>query len=127
MEKDEPTFRYDVYADVVDATGETRTGEASVNVGFVDLQASLSAVDWQIADKPVKVTLKAASLDGEGRIAKGSLKIYWLKEPKKVERVRLGERFYPSYHLGGMAGRYKPKPDLSNTSSWELVLSLIHI
>lgn len=120
LEKDEPTFRYDVYVDVVDATGETRTGEARVNVGFVALQASLSAEDWQIVDKPVKVTLKATSMDGEGSIAKGSLKIYRLKEPKKVKRARLGEPFYPTYHRGGIGGGYKPKPDLSNTSSWEL-------
>ena len=119
LEKDEPTFNYTVYADVVDATGETRTGETSVNVGFVALQASLSAEDWQTEAKPVKVTLKTTSLDGEGRIAKGSLKIHRLKEPKKVQRARLGEPFYPTHHRGGMGGGHKPEPDLSNTSSWE--------
>ena len=120
LEKDEPTFRYTVYADVVDATGETRTGETSVNVGFVALQASLSAEDWQTAAKPVEVSLKTTSLDGEGRIAKGSLKIHRLKEPKKVQRASLGEPLYPTFHRGGLGGGYKPEPDLSNTSSWEL-------
>ncbi len=120
LEKDEPTFRYTVYADVVDATGETRTGETSVNVGFVALQASLSAEDWQTAAKPVKVSLKTTSLDGEGRIAKGSLKIHRLKEPKKVQRASLGEPLYPTFHRGGLGGGYKPEPDLSKTSSWEL-------
>jgi uncharacterized protein YfaS (alpha-2-macroglobulin family) len=120
LEKDEPTFNYTVYADVVDATGETRTGETSVNVGFVALQASLSAEDWQTAAKPVKVSLKTTSLDGEGRIAKGSLKIHRLKEPKKVQRASLGEALYPSFHRGGLGSGYKPEPDLSNTSSWEL-------
>ena len=120
LEKDEPTFRYTVYADVVDATGETRTGETSVNVGFVALQASLSAEDWQTEAKPVKVSLKTTSLDGEGRIAKGSLKIHRLKEPKKVQRASLGEPLYPTFHRGGLGGGYKPEPDLSKTSSWEL-------
>jgi hypothetical protein len=120
LEKDEPTFRYTVYADVVDATGETRTGETSVNVGFVSLQASLSAEDWQTEAKPVKVSLKTTSLDGEGRIAKGSLKIHRLKEPKKVQRASLGEPLYPTFHRGGLGGGYKPEPDLSKTSSWEL-------
>jgi hypothetical protein len=91
-----------------------------VNVGFVALQASLSAEDWQTAAKPVKVSLKTTSLDGEGRIAHGSLKIHRLKEPKKVQRARLGEPFYPTHHRSGMGGGYKPEPDLSNTSSWEL-------
>ena len=120
LEKDEPTFRYTVYADVVDATGETRTGQTSVNVGFVALQASLSAEDWQTEAKPVKVSLKTTSLDGEGRIAKGSLKIHRLKEPKKVQRASLGEPLYPTFHRGGLGGGYKPEPDLSKTSSWEL-------
>jgi uncharacterized protein YfaS (alpha-2-macroglobulin family) len=120
LEKDEPTFRYTVYADVVDATGETRTGETSVNVGFVSLQASLSAEDWQTEAKPVKVSLKTTSLDGEGRIAKGSLKIHRLKEPKKVQRASLGEPLYRTFHQGGLGGGYKPEPDLSKTSSWEL-------
>tara|TARA_B110000008_G_scaffold275904_1_gene314212 strand:+ start:5426 stop:11533 length:6108 start_codon:yes stop_codon:yes gene_type:complete len=120
LEKDEPTFNYTIYADVVDATGETRTGETSVNVGFVALQASLSAEDWQTAAKPVKVSLKTTSLDGDGRIANGSLKIHRLKEPKKVQRASLGEPLYPTFHRGGLGGGYKPEPDLSNTSSWEL-------
>ena len=120
LEKDEPTFRYTLYADVVDATGETRTGETSVNVGFVALQASLSAEDWQTEAKPVKVSLKTTSLDGEGRIAKGSLKIHRLKEPKKVQRASLGEPLYPTFHRGGLGSGYKPEADLSNTSSWEL-------
>ena len=120
LEKDEPTFNYTVYADVVDATGETRTAETRVNVGFVALRASLSAVDWQTEAKPVKVSLKTTSLDGEGRIAKGSLTIHRLEEPRKVQRANLGEPLYPNFHRGGLGGGYKPEPDLSNTSSWEL-------
>ena len=119
-EKDEPTFSYTVYADVVDGTGETRSGERSVNAGFVALQASLSAEDWQTAGKPVKVTLKTTSLDGEGRIAEGSLKIHRLKQPEQVNRARLGGQVHHPFHGGGSGVDHKPEPDLSNTSSWEL-------
>ena len=118
-EKDEPTFSYTVYAGVVDGTGETRSGERSVSVGFVALQASLSAEDWQTAGKPVKVTLKTTSLDGEGRIAEGSLKIHRLKQPEQVNRARLGGQVHHLFHGGG-SGVDKPEPDLSNTNSWEL-------
>ncbi len=61
-EKDEPTFRYTIHADVIDGTGETRSGDRSVNVGYVALQAALSAEDWQTAGKPVKVSLRTTSL-----------------------------------------------------------------
>ena len=40
-EKDEPSFRYTVTADVTDTTGETRTGSKSVNVGYVALRATV--------------------------------------------------------------------------------------
>jgi len=119
-EKDGPTFSYTVHADVVDGTGETRSGERSVNVGFVALQASLSAEDWQTAGKPVKVTLKTTSLDGEGRIAEGSLKIHRLKQPEQVQRAKLGGQSHHHFHGEGMMRDHKPEPDLSNTSSWEL-------
>ena len=119
-EKDEPTFRYTVHADVVDGTGETRSGDRSVNVGFVALQASLSAEEWQTEGNPVKVTLKTTSLDGEGRIAEGSLKVHRLKEPESVQRARLGGQRHHHFHGGGMGRDHKPEPDLSNTSSWEL-------
>ena len=119
-EKDEPTFRYIVHADVVDGTGETRSGDRSVNVGFVALQAALSAEDWQVATKPVKVTLKTTSLDGEGRISEGSLKIHRLKQPEQVQRAKLSGQRHHHFHGEGMLRDHKPEPDLSNTSSWEL-------
>ncbi|MBG29730.1 MAG: hypothetical protein CMI31_06990 [Opitutae bacterium] len=119
-EKDEPTFSYTVHADVIDTTGETRSGDRSVNVGYVALQASLSAADWQTADNPVKVSLKTTSLDGEGRIAEGSLKVHRLKEPESVQRAKLGGHRHHHFHDHRMGGGIKPEPDMSNTSSWEL-------
>ena len=38
---------------------------------------------------------------------------------KEVQRASLGEPLY-TFHRGGLGGGYKPEPDLSNTSSWEL-------
>ncbi|MBO94967.1 MAG: hypothetical protein CMI32_08755 [Opitutales bacterium] len=119
-EKDEPTFRFTVHADVIDTTGETRSGDRNVNVGYVALQASLSADDWQTADNPVKVSLKTTSLDGEGRIAEGSLKVHRLKEPDSVQRAKLGGNRHHHFHDRRMGGVIKPEPDMSNTSSWEL-------
>ncbi|NDG39803.1 MAG: hypothetical protein EBY28_10565, partial [Betaproteobacteria bacterium] len=52
-EKDEPTFSFTVHADVTDTTGETRTAQRGVNIGYTALKASLSADEWQTATKPV--------------------------------------------------------------------------
>jgi hypothetical protein len=89
-EQDEPVFEYTVYADVTDTTGETRSGQQTIRVGYTALQATLIADDWQTADKPVRVTIKTATLDGEGQLAEGSLKIYRLQAPDKVVRQDLG-------------------------------------
>ncbi|SVD33829.1 uncharacterized protein METZ01_LOCUS386683, partial [marine metagenome] len=87
---------------------------------FVALQASLSAEDWQTEGNPVKVTLKTTSLDGEGRIAEGSLKIHRLKEPESVQRAKLGGQRHHHFHGEGIGRDVKPEPDLSNVNSWEL-------
>ena len=68
----------------------------------------------------MKVILKTTSLDGEGRIAEGSLKIHRLKQPEQVNRARLGGQVHHPFHGGGSRVDHKPEPDLSNTNSWEL-------
>src|SRR5206468_825692 len=93
-EKDEPTFIYQLHADVTDTAGETRSADRAVNVGYTALQATLSANDWQTEDKAVEVKIKTATLDGEGQTAEGSLKIYRLKEPAQVQRSKLGVGYY---------------------------------
>src|SRR5207249_4257329 len=88
-EKDEPTFHYSVSADVTDTTGETRSGERSINVGYTALKAALAAADWQTDQKPVEVTITTQTLDSEPQAAEGVLKIYKLKQPEKVARSSL--------------------------------------
>ena len=115
--KDEPTFQYSVHADVTDTTGETRSAEKRVNLGYTALQASLSAADWQTNEKPVEVAIRTMTLDGEGQRAQGILKVYHLKQPEKVARARLGRR-HP--HYWGPRTETSPEPDPSNPNSWPL-------
>ena len=68
-EKEEPTFQYEISADVTDTTGETRSASRGVVVGYTALQASLAAGDWQTDAKPVEITIATQSLDGEGQKA----------------------------------------------------------
>lgn len=112
--KDEPTFVYKVYADVTDNTGETRSNTRSIRLGYTALSASLSAEDWQTTDEPAKISVRTTTLDGEGQVAEGTLKIYQLKQPEKVHRASLGGRRYYGQQ------EQEPKPDLSNINSWEL-------
>ncbi len=119
-EKDEPIFNFTIYADVTDTAGETRSAQRGVNVGYTALQASLSAADWLVEGKPVVVTITTTTLDGEGQKAEGSLKVYRLKQPEKVQRARLDGFYYPMRPLRAGKPQAEPKPDPSNPDSWEL-------
>ncbi len=120
-EKDEPTFNFAVYADVTDITGETRSGETSVNVGYTALQATLNSESWLTDEKAVPINIVTSSLDGVGQKAEGSLKIHALKQPDKVHRSALGGyRPYFNPRAAGGDKDAKPEPDLSNPNSWEL-------
>ncbi|MCI0699867.1 MAG: hypothetical protein L0241_02115, partial [Planctomycetia bacterium] len=118
-EKDEPSFRYTVTADVTDTTGETRTGTKSVNVGYVALRATVGSDAWLISEKESVFNINTTTLDGEGQAAKGTLKIHSLKQPTKVARPDISGEYYPRFRPG--AGEHdEPLPDASKPMSWEL-------
>jgi hypothetical protein len=113
-EKDEPTFSFSVHADVTDTTGETRTAERNVNVGYAALKAALTVDDWQTAQQPVKVAVLTQSLDDEGRAAEGVIKIHRLKQPAKVVRAPLEKSEFEPHPEN------PPKVDPANPNSWDL-------
>jgi len=115
-EKDEPTFIYEVFADVTDSAGETRSAQRGVNVGYVALQAVMSADDWQTEEKPVKIKLTTTTLDGEGQASDGTIKVYRLKAPEKVQRAKL-RQWHNYYYDNNSIDR---SPDMSDPNNWEL-------
>jgi uncharacterized protein YfaS (alpha-2-macroglobulin family) len=128
-EKDEPVFQFSVSADVTDTSGETRSGDRMVQVGYTALRASLAAETWQTDAAPVEIKLTTTTLDGEPLKAEGSLKVYKLQQPEKVERPDiLGQRPRPIVRgRRGITPLNKvahsdttPPPDLSNPNSWPL-------
>ncbi len=121
--EDEPSFYYTIHADVTDPAGETRSSSRTVTVGYTALQASLSANDWQVKNEPVKIDLSTLTLDGEGQVAQGTIKVHRLDEPKTVQRGVLTSHspWYPGWvFVNGKRERPTPKPDLSNPNSWAL-------
>src|SRR5207248_4775453 len=115
-EKDEPSFRYTVTADVTDTTGETRSASKSVEVGYTALRATVSADEWQTEGSEIKLTVNTTTLDGEPQAAKGTLKVYRLKQPEKVARPELDGGYRPFRRPVNR----EPRPDPSKPVSWEL-------
>ncbi|MFO0902527.1 MAG: alpha-2-macroglobulin family protein [Pirellulales bacterium] len=130
-EEGEPTFTYTVHADVTDTAGETRSADRTVTVGFTALAASLAADDWQQDDKPVAISIHTSTLDGEGQVAEGSVKVYRVQQPDKVARPHLGGGPTPFMPMPGRRGRRggAPRPavplppgpvDPNNVNAWPL-------
>ena len=113
----EPSFSFSVHADVTDSTGETRSADRSVRVGYAALETSLETDGWQTDDKTVELRLKTTTLDGEPQVAEGSVKVYRLQEPAQVVRPSLGGGFGP---FGGAPADMEPRPDLSHPDQWVL-------
>lgn len=86
-ESDQPSFAYRIHADVTDTAGETRSGERTVLVGYVALEARLSADEWLTAAKPVELKVRTTTLDGEPQVAEGVVRLHSLKAPEQVHRV----------------------------------------
>ncbi len=135
-EASEPTFRFQVHADVTDVTGETRTDQQSIQVGYTALAATLTAsagqriddaepaggeaepttaAEWLVDHRHVKLAIRTASLDGEGQAAAGMLKVFRVQQPEKVHRAALPGRRYRSYRPDEV-----PPADPANPNSWPL-------
>jgi hypothetical protein len=120
-EKDEPTFLFRITADVTDATGETRSADRSIRMGYTALEATLSAGDWQVEDRPVELSIATKTLDGEPQLAEGSLKIYESKAPDNVQRPPLVGVNYGRWR--GPVGGNQPSEDnvdMSEPNNWPL-------
>lgn len=85
----QPTFIFRVQADVTDAAGETRSGERFVRVGYVAMEAQMTAKDWLPAGTPFELKIKTADLDGQPQSAEGVVRIHRLQTPPHVIRARL--------------------------------------
>ncbi len=114
-EESEPTFRYTVYADVTDTTGETRSGQQTVAVGYTAMSATVAANSWLTTDDPVELKIRTTTLDGQPLASEGTLKVHALLQPDKVARPPLQRRYYSYRGYGN-----PPKPDPANPDSWEL-------
>jgi uncharacterized protein YfaS (alpha-2-macroglobulin family) len=127
-ESDHPIFHYSVVADVTDSNGETRSGNTSIALGYVALQASLSVDDWLTTDKDSLVKVSTTTLDGEPLAVRGTLKVYRLKEPESVIRVDLlGQRPRPLPRVRGSVrmpvanpSGSEPVGDPADPRTWDL-------
>ena len=108
--KGQPVFTYQVFADVTDSAGETRSATQTIKIGFTSLKASMETGDWLTASDPVEFKLDTTTLDGVPQSAKGKLKIFKLNPPETVQRKKFS--FYKPVPDA------QSDPDLSKYQQW---------
>ena len=121
-----PVFRFTVYADVTDITGEVRSTQKTVTLGYVGLRVGVDLADQLDRNQPVEMELRTTNLDGGSVPSQGSVRIHRLRGPERVmvnrywekpDQVTLKERefrrYFPHFAFGDENERENwPKIDL---------------
>jgi uncharacterized protein YfaS (alpha-2-macroglobulin family) len=85
----EPTFNYQVTADVTDVNGETYSDEESIGVSYKSLFLETDLKDIWNKDDQGQFIIHSKNTAGNFEPAQGQITIYKLKEPGKLLRKRL--------------------------------------
>jgi uncharacterized protein YfaS (alpha-2-macroglobulin family) len=89
--KDQPTFYYEVSADVTDINGETRSGETSVAVAYQALQLDIAVADNMPADSLKNIKINSTNMNGLFEKTKINFTIFKLQGPGRIFRNRYWE------------------------------------
>lgn len=63
--EDQPTFTFNVYADVTDLTGETHSAAKSIALGYIGLDLSVSVPTEHDLNNPLAIQVSTNNLDGQ--------------------------------------------------------------
>jgi hypothetical protein len=121
----QPIFSFTVYADVTDTTGETRSANTTIRLGYTSLEASVKVGSWQTIAAPTEIQCGVTNLDGQPQSVAGKLTVYRLREPEQVNRAQLAGLYglRMSYlgrvaTAGGVIDPQWAQPDLSQIQYW---------
>ncbi|MDQ3192747.1 MAG: MG2 domain-containing protein [Bacteroidota bacterium] len=85
-------YNFTVYADVTDISGETRSAEKTIPVGYTSLIINADVPSLINKNDPTEITFKTTNLEGRPEPAKVTLSISRLENPERVLRERLWNR-----------------------------------
>jgi len=114
-----PIFEYSIQVDVVDPTGETRSDETVVRVGYVSLDARIHTSEWLESGKEVALRVSTKTLGGQAVDNNGVLEVYRLNQPVKPMR-KPSRQSYGYWHWRSQSDDDKSEKDLSDYNNWGL-------
>ena len=86
--KDQPTFNYEVSADVTDINGETRSATTTVAVAYQALKLEIKIADKIPVDSLKNMLIKSTNVNGIEEKTNVTVSIQQLKSPGKILRER---------------------------------------
>ncbi len=93
----DPSFDYNIYADVTDINGETRSGETMVSVSYKSILLNVSIPTSLAADSLKSLPIRTVNNNGEFQPTTVHVTITKLKEEQRLIRSRFWER--PDQHV----------------------------
>jgi hypothetical protein len=89
--KDQPTFYYEVSADITDINGETRSGETSVAVAYQAIQLNIEVANKIPADSLKTLKIRSTNTNDIFEKAQVNVTIHKVQSPNKMFRERYWE------------------------------------
>lgn len=90
--KEQPVFDYQVFVDVTDITGETRSNQSGVSAGYIALQVQWDLPNEIHLDSLRRIGLRTSNMAGQAQPATGQITLQRLVAPKQFYKDRLWER-----------------------------------
>ncbi|MEL7146570.1 MAG: MG2 domain-containing protein, partial [Bacteroidota bacterium] len=105
-----PIFDYEVSVDVTDINGETQSKVTHIKVGYtaLQIQVPIPTIDRDTISEDLQFPIQTTNLAGSFVPAKGTIKIYQLKTPKRAFRKRYWDQ--PDQHLYSRETYYRYFP-----------------
>jgi len=82
--ENKPEFSYEISADVVDITGETRSGSSTVRVGSIALSVQMDLPASISRDSLKSIDISSKNLSGSFAAAKGKIEIQGISAPENL-------------------------------------------
>ncbi|MDD3878006.1 MAG: alpha-2-macroglobulin family protein [Bacteroidales bacterium] len=117
-----PVFNYTIYADVTDITGEVRSSQTTISVGYTALLLSAEVPERIDKNNFENFKISTTNLNGEKEPTNCTVKIYRLKQPASVYRSRIWEAPDNNTLSESEFRRLFPKDeykDENNVENWE--------
>ena len=119
----QPTFTYQISADVTDVNGETHSGNTNVSVKYQAISLSISAPEKLDADSLHNIKIKSANTNGKFEKATVDLKVEKLASNTKIYRSRYWQKpdqFVLSAEEFHKYFPYDEYNDESNMQTWAI-------